>query len=99
MSIDSILIMVIVTLFLIPLLVPKGKWFWVSSLMIFFTFVYLWADHLYYISHPDEHFNGVAAAIGEFIAKLVTGAFLFGFFIRLSILFIKKKFNEKQKNT
>ena len=101
MYIDLLLIVITAALFLIPILAPKGKWFWVSSLVIFLLLAYGWAQHFYYASQSDyDYGNAAGAALGEFIAIVITSSFLLGLGVRLCIWAVKKKIlNAKSQNT
>lgn len=98
MIIDLLLIVIAVTLFLIPVLAPKGKWLWISSLSIFFPLAYLWAEYFYYTLQPDyDYRNAAGAVLGEFIAILITAPFLFGLVIRFCIWLAKQNIIGKIK--
>jgi hypothetical protein len=98
MSIDLLLIAIVVTLFLIPILTPKGKWFWISSLAILFPLTYLWAEHFYYTSQSDyDYGNAAGAVLGKYIAITITGSFLLGLVSRFCIWFVKQNIIGKRK--
>lgn len=86
MYMDLVFGLIILVLFLTPVATPKGKWFWVSTVILAGLLAYLWADHFYYTSKPDyDYGNGAGAALGETLALIVTGSFLGGLFVRFCI--------------
>ena len=93
MHYDIFLLLIILIFFLVPLVTPSGKWFWISSGGIFVFISYEWLQGYLYRSNLDNKY-GPGHMLGDIIGTIVTGAFFLGIIIRLiiwAIMRIKEK--------
>ena len=94
MPYDLLLLLVILTFFLVPLITPSGKWFWILSGAIFVFISYEWLQSYLYISSLDNKY-GPGHMLGDIIGTVVTGAFFLGVIIRL-LIWAAMKIKEKK---
>jgi len=87
---DLLLLLIIMTVFLVPLLTPSGKWLWIASPGIFIFLSYQWVQSYLYRSNLDNKY-GPGHMLGDIIGTIVTGAFFLGIIIRLIVWIAMKR--------
>lgn len=78
-------------LFLLPVVMPRGKWLLWSSLVIGALIGIVWAQHIYVTTKPDYTGNAIGAAL----TIGVTALWMLGLTVRYIIWLFQLKREEK----